>query len=386
MMSASPGPINIVGKYVDGLHVSVVGEHRPAVLEELREEKVALRASSLGLLRYDAIFDVPGGALVLTTSGGSKYQFILQNDAIKRLEVTSRGRLPQVMIQFWAKTLYEYDLEEVGAIVESIAGHFLEPRFETKLSRVDIALDFQCAEWQWPEINDIACRARNRDVHYDGTSTSGMTFGNHNGPLQVVMYDKNREIKKHNKAWMEDVWATKEAYNQRLPVVRAELRFFRDLLRDFDMKTISDLRSGMGDLVSYAVGEARPWFRVASPESRGRKTERRKAAPWWDETRKAFLEGLPETGRIRQRSPSSRPDPIRARSMSITSMVKTAAWNKALGRYPTDSPEAYLGRVPLQDLDGWLEARSFKTWEEAVDFEAKKIGSSGRAPYPLVFL
>lgn len=379
-MTDGTATISVIGKYVDGLEVSVFGEPRWSVFEILRQEKSNLRASPQGLGVFDTISRVPGGPLLLTTKGGSTYQFVLLNAAISRLEVTSRGALPKVMMQFRAAALYEYDLEEMGGIVEAIAFYFLKPGFEAKVSSLDLAFDFQCAEWRWPDVDDVVCRARKHAVHYEGTMT-GMTFGKGHAPLQVVIYDKSEEIRVHHKEeWMEGVWAAKESFRDWLPVIRTELRFSRNLLKDFDIETISDLRSGMGDLIHYAVGGERPWFRVASPETRRHGQDRRDAASWWENVSRGFLEDLTLTGRIRERAASSIADPKRARSTLLTYAVQTAAWEKVLGHRPADSPEEYLGPLPLEHLPDWLAMRGFGSWGEAVDSYVQRFIGSGKAP------
>jgi hypothetical protein len=273
---------------------------------------------------------------MLTIRGGSRHQFILHNGAIKHLEVTSRGHLPNVMIQFRAKTLYEHDLVEVNAIVERIADHFLEPGFKVKVSSFDLALDFQYEEWMWPETEDSVCRARKDRIEREGGAIASMTFGKRHASLQIQIYDKSREVKVHHKEeWMEGVWVTKKAYDNRWPVIRVELRFARDLLKDFDIETITDLQARVGDLVRYAVGDKKPWFRVAASNSRHRKADRREAAPWWEELRRAFLEGLLETGRTRQRSAWARrthPNPPTDPPLPARCLKRRPRWSRTVPR------------------------------------------------------
>jgi hypothetical protein len=268
----------------------------------------------------------------------------------------------------------------VEAIVEAIAGYFLRPGFGVKVGRFDLALDFQCEGWVWPEMEDVVCRAKKRDVDYESTTVTGMTFGKRHAPIQVQLYDKSREIRVHHKeAWMKSVWATKEAYSECLPVIRAELRFSRDLLRDFGMETIMDLSASAGDLVRHIVGDQKPWFRVASSASRHHKSNRREVDPLWKEICIAFLEGLPETGQVRQSSSSPGPDLKGACTRVLTHTIQIAAWHKLLGRNPAPSAEEYLGPVLLPYLADRLKADGFESFEEAVDFKAMEIVSSGKA-------
>jgi hypothetical protein len=374
--------ISVLSKHVDGLEVSVFGEPIRSVYQELRSEKRTLGASPRGLREFGSVSGVPGGPMMLTTDGGGSYQFVLRNGAISRLEVTSRGNLPNVMIQFGAEVLQERSLEEVDAVVEALAGRFLEPGFRTKVSSFHLALDFQCADWQWPEFDDIVCRSRKESASRENKVASGITFGKKRAPLQVQIYDKSLDIRIHRRGkWMENVWAQKETYHKRLPVIRVELRFARGLLREFGVETIADLRSGLGDLINHAVGGTTPWFRVCSVGTRGHRPNRRPVDPLWQEIAQALIEGMPETGRVRARSPSASPDLRRDCRTHITYAVRTAAWTRVSGQQTVKPPEQVLEPVALRHLPAWLEARDFASWDEAVDFEVKKLVVSGQVPY-----
>jgi hypothetical protein len=272
------------------------------------------------------------------------------------------------------------DLDEMEGIVDALADRFVQPGYEVMVSRFDVALDFQCAHWRWPDIDDIACRARKLDVYYEGKTITSMTFGKGRGPLQVVIYDKSRQLGLGHSEWIKGVWTTQESYDEWLPVVRTEMRFGRAILRDFGVGNIASLRSRETDLIHYAVGSEKPWFRVASADTRGWRQDRRGAASWWRVVSQNLLEGSPLTGRIRRRDASSTPDLRRSRSTMITNAVQTAAWEKVSGEHAADSPGQYLGPLVRKELPEWLKAKGFTTWDRAVDFEAKKIVASGRGP------
>jgi hypothetical protein len=394
MTDRTHAAVRVVGRYVDGLDVSVYGEPRPSVFEALRKEKGALRASPHGLREFGSIAGVPGGDLVLTTEGSGWCHFVLKNPAIKRLELTNRGECPQLMVQYRARTLHEHNLEKVGAVCDSLASFFLKGDHKTRVRRFDLAVDFQCEGWEMPEVKDVIGSRTGWKVHGRAERPTGTTFGSGKGPLQVVIYNKSGQVKGSEAEWVaRDAWARAKDYDEGLPVIRVELRFFRKVLRQFKrpdsatgqprgVDTITDLNSSIGDLVGYVVGGGgrRAWIRVASPDTRNLKSERREAASWWQAITRALLEGAPETGRIRQRSSSSSPDLRRTHSTLVTLAVQIAAREKAVGEPPVSKPEEYLGPILLQHLPGWLAAKDFGSFEEAVNFEVKKRASNGEAP------
>lgn len=390
--------VTVLGKYVDGLHVSVTGDFLPEAYKVLSEARSFLRASPHGLREIDSIPGVPGGPLVLITEAEDERSFVLKNGAIRRLTLTFRGCRPRMRIQFRACTLYERGLQGAEEIVEAVGGFFLESGFCHKVSRFDYAVDFQCREWRWPESLDCISRARKRSTDEEAGRITGKTFGKSSGKkspaLQVQIYDKTFEIRKFGKEWMAERWATKEAYDPELPVIRVEARFNRDFLRGFKLEdpntsevrgidTIAGLKTTTGDLARYVVGDGgvKPWFRIASPESRGRKADRRPAAPWWEKIAEAFLEGEPETGRVRVHGTGSIPSFRRDRFMCFTYAVKLAAQKRLREGDPATDPKRFVAPVLMRELPEWLKDKGLGSWDEAVDLEEAKILSSGVVPF-----
>jgi hypothetical protein len=255
-------------------------------------------------------------------------------------------------------------------------------------------VDFPYAGWKMPERKDVITPAKGTTHDVGPERITGRTFGTDKGPLQVSIYDKTREIKKHRKEWMREVWAREEAYDESLAVARVEFRFRRELMRQFrcpdpvtgevrSINTIADLRSSEGDLICYVVGGdgTRPWFRVASPDTRQRRSDRREAAVWWKEISRVFLEDLPKTGRIRQRRASSRRDLRRTRRTFIAYAIKAAAQAAIHEPHPAGTAEDFLGPVAREWLDDSLEARDLGSWDEAVASEVKRSRISGRSPF-----
>ena len=225
---------NILGKYVDGLEVSVTGRLRMAVLERLRNERRALRASAHRLRDVGPVPGLPGGPLMLTRKGGGGYHFVLQHAAIKHLELAGWRRSAQVLVQFRAKPLHEIPLEEVQVLVDKIASYFVEGAFEVLVSRFDVALDVQFPGGKLPERKDMITRLEGTTYDKSPERVTGMRFGSDRGPLQLALYNKTREIRVHpENGWIRAHWATSASYDAGLDVHRVEIRFFREILQDF---------------------------------------------------------------------------------------------------------------------------------------------------------
>jgi hypothetical protein len=385
--------VTILGKYVDALGVSVRGESRESIIDDLAYLKEISRSyphephPMVGPLP-----GVPGGALELKPYNHGKYPLVMENDSVY-VGLTEAPSLPKARIQFRSRALYEHDLGTLETIVDRMASAFLEPGFGVLVRRFDLAVDLQCEGWTMPEMGDVISRARKRTVEYDGTTVTGMTLGKKGkgATLQAQIYDKGREIEASGKGWMKGVWSLNEAYREDLPVVRIEFRFFRDVLRELKLvepttgarrgiDTIADLASSMGDLACHVVGGEgkRPWLRVASEGTRGKPQDRRPAAPWWRRLSEALLEGMPETGRVRlPGGPSA--DFERAAKMWGAYTIKLAV---------LAGSEGLCDVHDLEDIQGWaareifpqvLEAKGFDSFEQAVAAEEAKLGKVGAA-------
>jgi hypothetical protein len=386
--------VNILGKYCDALEVTISGRPKMAAFKWLEDERRALRQSAHLLRDVGAVPDVPGGPLMLTRKGGGGYHFVLQSAAIKRLELSGWRRSSQVMVQFRATTLHEHDLTEIAPIVDKIASHFLEGSFEVLVRRVDLALDVQFPDGKMPERQDIITRLEGRTYDEGPERITGMKFGSDEGPLQVLIYNKTRQIRVHGEGWIKADWATRATYDQGLDVHRIEIRLFRDALRKFKcedpltgqlrgIETVSDLFLSTGDLLQDVLGRdggKGSKFRIASPDTRHLKRDRRKSGPQGERIRRAFLEDALHAGRIRTHTPSSSPSLKSARSTAVTFAVLAAAWECVLHGHPPKPVEEYLAPSLLQELPQWLKRKGHGSWREAVVLQAKTLLSSGQAP------
>ena len=298
---ASEKGVVVLGKYVDALYLSVRGKPKDGVLEALARKKPSSPQPQF-FGEQTALIDVPGipgGPLNVLSQSRGQYEFSIHNEDLY-LELTRSANLPALIIQFRSHLLYEQDFHGLQEIVDTLASFFLESGFSTLVSRFDLALDFQAEGWQLGHINeaDIITRARTSQIYRQRSQTQTLTIGQPKRGFQVQVYNKAQEIEQSGKAWMIDVWRESGRYNESLAVWRVEYRFQRERLRNHGIDTIADLRRSMGDLVRSVVGDEgiSPWIRFASPNTRGRKQDRRPAARWWEEIRGASIEELPTSG------------------------------------------------------------------------------------------
>ena len=363
----------VLGKFVDALRASVGGLLDAELVGVLTGKRRDLDESGEGRARIGPVPGLPGGDFFLLPRSRGKYQFVLENEAVY-LEATTRPNLPALIVQFRSRVLYEHDLESLETIVDDIAGFFLLPGYSCKVSRFDLALDFQADGWELPDIEDGVTRARKKSLdEHKGTTPVCMTLGRRNGTLQVQIYNKTEELKESKKKWMHQIYRENDRYDASLPVWRVELRFFGKLLREMDVSTVADLSSGLGDLVRVVVGSegVKPWVQITDPDHRDHRRDRRPAAPWWEEVSASLVEGMPTTGRVRVRG-SRNPSREHTLKMVLAYSKKLAAWEKTGGLDFGDSVDGFLDRLKAYLLED-LNSKDL-SWSEAVDLAASKLG------------
>jgi hypothetical protein len=347
--------------------------------EPLSDEELALldrsRRESFDRVEVGEIAGVPGGALYLHAKGAGKYQFVLRNNDLY-VELTSWANLPSLRIEFLAHALYRYTFSELQEIASSVARHFLRFTEKVKVSRADVAVDFQPGEgWTLPDPASIVTFARRRVVHYEGDEATSLLVGERRGGLQVAIYNKGLETLTSGKEWMASVWAEScPGYDPELPVWRMEVRMYRRFMglmedvRGHGIETIADLEMSLGDVVS-AVFEpsgsskrrSEGWFRVVEPGGDSN-LARRPVAGWFGRVVSRMGEGLERVGRARRRVAKCRVSLHKIHDRIYKAVASAAAVSRASGGYSGVSFEEFLRSL------AWSVPRSRDTssWEDDV--------------------
>lgn len=316
--------LSVIGKHLDALYLSVYVEFPEKLQDLFRALKTDCQQSGDDMAEFLPVPGVPGGPLYIRPYGRGKYQFVVENASIY-VALSTWQNMPTIDIQFKSATLYEYEPDQLPVIVDRFVSYFFEGDYEVKVSRVDLAVDFQEEGFELPDMRDVVTRARSRTVNYRGNTPNAMTLGERKGAVQAQIYCKSLELEQSEKDWMLQVWKASGLYRESLAVWRTEVRFYREGLRAFDLNTMSEVLGGLRDLADYAVGEnAGSWLRVAERESRGENTSRRRPTAWWSEVRNSLCAAFDGTGRKRK-GYNPRPSYRRSIELAGAHMARAAA-------------------------------------------------------------
>lgn len=364
--------VNVLGKYLDALYLSISFEFPDHLKKLLTVEKEAARDSADDLRLFtEYIAGIPGGAWYIRPTGSGKYQYVLENASLW-IAFSTWANMPALQIQFKAETLYEYEADALGTIVDTLVRFFIGPElaYTEKVSRCDVAVDFQSEDFELPEMEDVVTRARHRAVYYRNSTPNTLTLGKRNQALQAQIYCKSEELQTSEKAWMYHVWEQSEGFRSDWLVWRAELRMFREGLHQFDISTLDELLASLGDLADYAVGGAGSWVRVVDEASRGHRASRRPNALWWDRVVDAFRSDSLRSGRKRK---GYDPLPSYTRCVELAgSLMARAASLARLGGYSASlSPESF-GRHLGRDYERILKEKQ-TSWSEKINLKTAEL-------------
>lgn len=356
--------LEILSVNLDSLYLSIHGELSDFAETIIPAAKQQAQDDDDDFQMLPEIPGIPGGRFFVSRKGASRdYPYVVQN-ARFRINMTRRGgSRPTLTIQVKSDALYEYSLADLDVAVARIIGVLLSGATRQTVSRADIAVDFQDPKWEYPDMSDCNTRARSRMVHYEGKGITGMTFGRHQGAMQVQIYNKSETLKGDGKEWMETIWHASGNYDEQLPVQRVELRFYREILRelrneDGSICSISDLDSSLGDLAKYAVCGKKPFFRVVDCMyrlfglSQGH-SERQEDAPWWWTIKHAFskLDGTQGRKRISDEVRYRYADAIGRAVAALSTAAaigRAQGWTTAVnpGQFAREAVKCYLAEEP----------------------------------------
>lgn len=246
---------------------------------------------------------VAGHTLTVERHGARTAPLLLDSEHMAvRVNPYAAQNLPSVGVELRAVYLWQRGAEEAARQAQAVADALTNlplPGDELlRVSRIDLAVDFQ--GWL-PSLDDdprFVTRAADRAMHKQRRAFTGFMFGR--GVLAARLYDKTVEIQRSNKPWFRQIWARSPGYDPTAPVWRLEFQVKREALRA--MKA----REGVGEPVAIdtwpdALAHARALWRLMSsrwlalrlPRTR---TSRQRLAPEWDALHARGFAGGPWTG------------------------------------------------------------------------------------------
>lgn len=235
------------------------------------------------------------------------------------------ANFPNVFVSPLSKSLWTIG---VKGIVDLIIEHIAVMKGDIESitpSRLDVCVDFHVPggiSEQWIDKH-IVSRADKVRKHLDKSTLQTFYVGGLATSIQMRIYDKSVEVRNSGKTWMQKVWQTDCDED----VWRIEFQLRREVLREFNMESISDVRDGLRSLWSYLTEK---WFSLRETDSEH--TSRRTVCPFWEAVQAAglSLEGQMEV----ERKPIESHSDVRQLIRQILGCVKSYAAHRRVVDLP----------------------------------------------------
>jgi len=187
--------------------------------------------------------------------------------------------LSPVKVKFLSGFLWSFGVEAALSNFLEWFNHELLQVKENKISRIDIATDFDTLTFEPDDIAHFVSRAKEFVRHWadsdyhTGNRFSGITIGK-GKPLLARIYNKSMEIKKNPaKLYFETIWS-ENGWDTKTEVWRLEFQLRREFLKEVGVSSLEDYLNKEYEIWAYLTGK---WlsFRIPHGESVSRWPERK---------------------------------------------------------------------------------------------------------------
>jgi hypothetical protein len=277
----------VLASGIDTLHLFTTTLVRRTQVTALEAAKAAaVETPRHGRLPIETI---AGHTLTMERHGARTAPYLLDSEHMAvRVNPHAAQNLPSIGVELRALYLWQLGAEGAARQAQEVANALTNPPLPgeefLRVSRIDLAVDFQ--GWL-PSLEDesrFVTRAADRAMHKQRRAFTGFMFGR--GALAARLYDKTLEIERSGKPWFREVWGRSPGYDPGAPVWRLEFQVKREALRAMKAMTDGGVPVAL-DTWPDALAHARALWRLLSRSwlalrlPRTNRT-RQRLAPEWD--------------------------------------------------------------------------------------------------------
>jgi hypothetical protein len=192
---------------------------------------------------------------IIKPNGTKGFSWILVgSDFTYTISASPPGHRPNVMIEIRSEALWHLSPEKAvktALLILEANGAYI---VDTKLSRVDLCVDFLMPEkrWSYDGLMEYAVtRATDYAPYYKNRKLTGIRIGK--GYISARFYDKPLEIKQQsNKEWMYDIWGISEV-PEKYKIIRLEFQLRRNVLKELGLNDYEDLFEKSANAWAYCT-------------------------------------------------------------------------------------------------------------------------------------
>ena len=281
-------PVRVLVCGIDTLHLFFTAPLDTDLLEAISAARESAKTSVEG--EPPPEFEIGGHTFAVQAHGAGNAPYLLTSEFFAlKLNPKPAGNFPTAMLELRAIYLWQRGpiaaVDDARALLRVVANtDAAEELLEPKVTRVDLAVDFQGWVPKPSDLARVVARAASDDSHRIRRGFTGFSFGG-GGNIVARLYDKTAEIKKSGKGWFLEIWKESDDFDPKLAVWRIEFQLRRAALRTIRLgkkpdgkrlDTWTDVRDGLAALWQYL---SRYWLSFREP----RKAKTRQCfTPAWE--------------------------------------------------------------------------------------------------------
>lgn len=253
---------------IDTLEASIGGDLREHVVPVLADWKA--RA-----MDADAPLHTPIGEydFAIQPQGQKPFAYKLAGDDAS-ICLSPSAKVPGASVRLSALGLAYWDPASLFGLMREIVEGCFGPAEPPKLSRIDVAADFQGFDPSGNHGARFVCPATFRPVYPNAEHPETFQFGK--AKLVVRVYNKTRELRVSRKDWLPALWALHPGFNPASDVWRFEIQLRREAIREFGDPSPFDACEFPEAFLRYGLG----WADLRIPE--GKSSDRWERHPAWE--------------------------------------------------------------------------------------------------------
>jgi len=206
--------------------------------------------------------------------GFPRYAYVLKNSDLD-IWISSKNGMPfpNVYVYCWPIMIASLGIDATVDFVRALLEEHLGLITCEKVSRVDMYADFPGVSLTLEDMTKFVTSAGSRNIRLvKKDEVSGIRFGN--GSIVARVYDKTREIKKHKKDYMYEVW---DGVEKGETVWRVEFQLRRKMLKECSIESFDDFVDKSGSIWKYLTEE---WLSMREFDNEN--TTRRSTTGFWE--------------------------------------------------------------------------------------------------------
>lgn len=264
--------VRVVSSGIDTLYIGYDVNVNKEILSLLEEKKAEAKEKEG---KFEGVQVTLGEKeFTMRPVGFPRYAYVLKNSDLD-IWISSKNGMPYPNVYVYFRSLFLSSSSAEAAVdfVRTLLEENLGLITSEKVSRVDMCADFSGVSLTLEDMTKFVTSAGRRDIHVvKKDQVSGFSFGN--GSIVARVYDKTREIKKHKKDYMYELW---DGVEKGETVWRVEFQLRREMLNECSVESFDDFVDKSGSIWKYLTED---WLSQREPDNAN--TTRRSNTAFWE--------------------------------------------------------------------------------------------------------